>query len=359
MAVNRRTLQLLHQLSVTVGTETDEATRRIAVAWVQAWNELAPAWQAAIAELVERAAATGVWPPLWQLARMQRLAAATLATGQTISALSTQAGVTITAGTGAVVAATAAAEPLIIAAQLPAALAETAAARYAARILPQALDVIVARTAEQITSLTRPLADEASEAVRRALVYGVAVGDNPNTVGRDMLRRVEGAFNGGLTRALTIARTEMLDAYRETSRYAHTVNADVLDGWIWHSELKRGRTCVSCWAMHNTVFPGDEPGPLDHPSGRCARLPKVKSWRDLGINLDEPDDLAADARTVFDALPEAEQTAIMGPARLKLLRAGRITWSDLAVRRDNPGWRPSYMPRTVRDLNRIATRRAT
>lgn len=45
--------------------------------------------------------------------------------------------------------------------------------------------------------------------------------------------------------------------------------------------------------------------------------------------------------------------------RLDLLRSGRIQWADLATRRETSGWRPSYVPTSVRDLQRLADRRAT
>jgi SPP1 gp7 family putative phage head morphogenesis protein len=353
VAIRRDTLRRLRQLMATVGGRADATTRTLTTAWARAWDELTPAWQAAVADLIARAAADGVWPAPWQLARVERLGAAVVATASALDALAEHARSTIGDGTGEVVVAAGAAEPWLIASQLPAAAQAAAAATYAARIHPTALDVIVARTGQQVTALTRPLSAEATEAMRRALVRGVAVGDNPRTAARDMVRRVQGGFNGGLARALTIARTEMLDSYRETSRYAHAANADVLSGWLWSCACDR-RSCPGCWGMHGTSHTLDEPGPLGHQNCRCSRLPKTKSWRDLGIPLDEPADLLPDARARFDALPEADQVAIMGPARLAALRSGQVGWSDLATRRDNPGWRPSYVPTPVRDLQRSA-----
>lgn len=358
MAISRETLRQLRLLATTVGGAADDTTRQLAEAWVRAWDELAPAWQQAVADLIAKAAADGQWPPPWQLARVERLAAAVVATSAALDDLAAQTNLTTGGAAATVVAATAAAEPALLASQLPATMAATAAAGFAAKLTPTALDVIVRRTREQITARTRPLSAAAMDAVRRSLIKGVVVGDNPNTVARDMLARVEGDFNGGLHRATVIARTELLDAYRTTSRYAHAANADVLDGWTWHSSLD-ARTCSSCWAMHGTVHPLDEEGPLDHQQGRCTRLPKVKPWSELGIDLDEPADRTPDARARFDGLPEEQQLAILGAARLALLRSGRIQWQDLATRRTTPGWRPSYAPTPLRDLQRIADRHAT
>lgn len=357
MAISRNTLRLLRALVTDVGGRADDTVRSLTEGWLRAWDELEPAWQAAIGEVVAVAAVTGRWPSPWELARIQAVASAVVRTEQALTLLAVEAGVTVGGATATVVAATAAAEPVLIASQLPTAMAAGAAATYAARIVPSALDVIVRRTTEQITSLTRPLSDEASEAVRRALILGIAVGDNPVTAARDMVRRVEGAFNGGLARAINVARTEMLGAYRETSQYTHETNADVLASWIWHSALQPN-TCPGCWSMHGREFGLDVAGPDDHQSGRCARLPKAKSWSELGIyDVDEPADQTSDAQALFAALPRAQQLAIMGRARLGLLDSGAAEWGDLPVRRDNPNWRPSYVPRTVRDLQVIAARR--
>jgi hypothetical protein len=168
------------------------------------------------------------------------------------------------------------------------------------------------------------------------------VGDNPKTVAAEMLRKLERNFHGGLTRALVIARTEMLDAHRAAAQAQELANAEVLTGWYWNAKLD-ARTCPSCWVQHGRFHPLEEFGPIDHQQGRCARLPKTKSWADLGFEgLDEPNDELRDARTVFDGLAPADQVAIMGRKRLEALNAGTVSWEDLTVRHSTPGWRDSY-----------------
>lgn len=358
MAISRRTLRLLRELSTTVGNEADTATRTLTRAWLRAWDDLAEAWRDAVAELVSAAVQGGGWPTPWRIARLDRVGSAVLRTEAALTVLAAEAGLTIGSGAQAVVVTTATAEPTLIASQLPAGAAAEAAAGYAAKVLPTPLDVIVRRTTEQITALTRPISDDATEAVKRSLVRGVALGDNPNATGRDMLARVQGAFDGGLDRAVVIARTEILDAHRATAAYTHQANADVLDGWVWLSTLDPKRTCASCWSMHGRIFPLETPGPADHVAGRCARMPKVKPWRELGFDLDEPADTIPDAQARFDALPTADQRRILGPGRHAMYRSGRIAWADLARRRTNNGWRPSYEPATLRDLRRKADLRA-
>lgn len=356
MAVTDRSLWLLAQLRDQVGGATDNAVRDITAAWVLAWDELADAWRKAIDEIIVEYLASGVWPPPWKLARLSRLNTTAVATQQALTALTSVTVAQSTAGVDTIVAATVAAEPAIMASQLPAQLAAAALRTYARNVVPSALEAIALRARQQITATTWPLAAEATEAVRRALIRGVATGAHPGDAARDMLRRVEGDFNGGLGRALNVARTEMLDAYRDVAEHVHAVNEDVLDGWTWIATLDR-RTCPSCWGMHGTHHPLTEHGPEDHQSGRCARMPKLKSWRALGIDLDEDDDLIPDAQARFDDLPEATQRAIVGPARLAMMQAGQISLADLPVRKNNPAWRPSYVPRTLAQLDRVVHRR--
>jgi hypothetical protein len=163
-----------------------------------------------------------------------------------------------------------------------------------------------------------------------------------------MLARLEAEFNGGLARALNIARTEMLDAHRAAATLAQNAASDVVDGWIWTAQLGK-RTCPSCWSKHGNVYPLSQPGPWDHQSGRCTRVPHVRPWKDLGINMPEPPSILPDAETVFRSLPRAEQLQIMGPGRLAALDNG-VPWSALSQLRTTPGWRDSWHTTPVRAL---------
>ena len=354
--ITRRTLWLLRALRVEVGDHADDAVRQLTDAWVHAWDALDAEWRAAVDQVVALYAQTDRWPAPWQLARIDRLVAAQQQTAAALAALTATTNTTVGAGATEVIAATAAAEPAIMASQLPAALAAAAFDTYTARIAPTALEAIASRARSQIHAGTWPLSEDAVQAMRRALIAGVATGAHPTEAARSMVAQVEGAFNGGLGRAVNIARTEMLDAYRHTSAAVHAANADVLDGWTWIATLDR-RTCPSCWAMHGTHHPLTQAGPWDHQQGRCARIPKLRSWAELGIPDVEGPDLTPDAEKVFAALPLADQLTVMGPGRLALLTAGRVSWADLAVRRDSQAWRPSYVPRPVRELQAIAARR--
>lgn len=360
MAVTSRTQRLIRALRAAVGGYADNAVRDLTAQWVAAWDRLAPTWQNAVDLLVAWAVAHGRWPTPVELARMGPLQQVLADTDDALDQLAAATTTTVISAAGQAIEAAADAEPDVIASQMPAAYQQDTRERVTERILPSALDVIRTRVTQAITVQTRPLSADASAAIRRELVRGVELGNDPTQIARRAVAAVNGAFEGGLQRATNVARTEVLDSYRTASRYAHDANADMLEGWIWLATVEgrgAGKTCPSCWALHGTLHSLDEAGPLDHNQGRCARGPKAKPWRALGIDMDEPADSIPARQAAFDALTDKQQTAVMGANRLALLRAGSIGWDDIPVRRDNPAWRTSIVPRPLRDLNRIADQR--
>lgn len=111
---------------------------------------------------------------------------------------------------------------------------------------------------------------EAAQKVGQVLISAITLGDNPRKIARD----VEDALDISRSRALTIARTEMLRAYRESALETYRANDDVVEGWLWMSALD-AKCCCACIAMHGTVHSLDED--LDgHPNCRCTKSPRVK-----------------------------------------------------------------------------------
>jgi SPP1 gp7 family putative phage head morphogenesis protein len=218
------------------------------------------------------------------------------------------------------------------------------------RVSPDALAAIVERTTQQIHSATLPLPADVEQAMKKQLIRGIALGENPQRTAGRILSATEDRFNGGLTRALTIARTETLDAHRAATKASEKANKTVLEEWEWHAALN-ARTCPSCWAKHGTRHPLDEDGPNDHQNGRCARVTITKSWADLGFKgIEEPASLTPDAQTEFNNLTPETQRAIMGGTRLELLQSGKIQWADLSTVKHTDGWRDSHVVTPVKDL---------
>lgn len=339
MAVTGDTLLLQAQLDAQVQQITDQQTRALTAAWVLAWAEVSGDLQDTLTELLTAQTKDRVTRAI--MLRSVRLRAILGQIADRLGSLAATTGVTITSDLRQIVQDAAMAQREILTSQLPG-LVDPRDLLVNVRATDQALDAIVRRSTEQITSRLRPMAPAAYDVVRRELIRGVSVGSNPRVTARRMVDRAQGGFNGGLTRALVISRTETLDAHRAAAEHAQREQAEVLTGWIWLCHLSL-RTCPSCLVKSGTLHPMEEPGPYDHPNGRCSRMPKVKSWADLGFDVEEPADVVPDARAWFDALSEAEQIQLLGRRRWELLTMGQVQWADLTTLRSADGWRDSWV----------------
>jgi len=342
VAITAKTLRLTQQLRRDLLKITNQQDRALTKAWVDAWDTVSTDLETAVNELT--ANAQGGLLSRAMILRSRRLQYALQVIAQKLDQLTTDAGRLITDDLPGVVRAAGEAQEAIIASQLPKAKVPD----LAGWVKPdaRALDAIVKRSTEQITSELWPLSSEADAVIRRELVRGIATGANPRAIATRVMKGAEGGFNGGLSRALTIARTETLDAHRAAAAESQAANADVLDGWVWLTDLSP-RTCPACLGMAGTVHPLSEPGPLGHPNCRCSRMPKAKTWRDLGIDLDEPEAATPNAGDWFAGQDEKTQRSILGPARYAAWARGDYPMDAWAVRKPNPAWRASYQTSSI------------
>ena len=188
-----------------------------------------------------------------------------------------------------------------------------------------ALDAMIGRTSEgqPLALLLLQAIPEHTVAVRDALIAGVGRGLGT----REIAREVRNASNEPLTRALTIARTEVIGAYRQATDMAYR-ESSVVRAWQWYAALNE-RTCPVCLAMHGTTHPLEES--LDsHPACRCTKLPVTPSWSELGFAgvPDERPEIPTGAAE-FERMTHDERLAIVGPARLQLIESGEATLQDL------------------------------
>lgn len=343
MAVTDETLRAAADARRNIRRVTDKQAVALVTAWVNAWDTLQPLFAEAVSELI----AGGETVPRAVVARNRKLRSAIEQARATLEALTLETNRVITGDLMSALLDAVNQHQAVISTQLPPGTAGLSINLDAPA--PEALNAMVTRTTQQIHSATKPLTAWTIKKMRQELIRGIVIGDNPREVARKLIKATEGQFNGGLARAMTIARTEMLDAHRNGSLAAAKANADLLTGWVWMCTLDR-RTCPSCLAKHGTVHPVDDFGPNDHQNGRCARVDKTKSWKDLGFDIEEPADSIPDARAWFDNLTEDSQLAIMGPTRLKLLNDGSIGWDDLSTLNKSTGWRDSFVQTPVRDL---------
>ena len=347
MAINREVMRIERELYAWTTSRLDAQSEALIRAWVDAWEEVEAEVEAALYELVA-AAGTGRVTRT-QIIRSQRLQAAL---GRMADALERAVGRQVeilTADLMADIRRVADAEAAMLAAQLPAAITAATTLPVSTAVVGASSDQIAAmvrRATEQITKASYPISAEAYASIRRQLLRGIAVGSNPRTVARRAVQAVEGAFHGGLSRALTIARTEMLDAHRAAGQAVEERNPDLVAEWAWEAHLGP-RTCRACLAMHGQRFPISTPGPQGHQNCKCARVPVAKTWAELGFTgIRERPSLHRSSEAYFNRLSEANQRAILGDAGFEAWKRGDYPMSDWVKRQSNDGWRDSYVATT-------------
>lgn len=344
MAITAQVLLIASEIRRRMLDLTNGQVVALTQAWVTAWDTLGPDLEDVLAEIL--AAGEGAVSAA-TLARSRQLTAALAQAKVTLEQLTGTTVDVVSSGLSTAVDLAVEGHMSSLAAQLP----PTAAAVGITFSQPatDALAAIVARTTQQIHSSAIPLADNVVRSMKRSLIRGIAIGDNPRTTARRIVREVEGNFNGGLARATNIARTETLDAHRAGARAAALRNEELLTGWVWSATLD-SRTCPACLVNHGSEHPVSEDGPLDHQQGRCARIDQAKSWKELGFDLEEPPNEMPSAKDWFDNLTPDTKSRILGPARYEMLKNGDVRWEDLATKVSNSGWRDSIATTSVKDL---------
>jgi SPP1 gp7 family putative phage head morphogenesis protein len=208
-----------------------------------------------------------------------------------------------------------------------------------------------------VAGLFAALPPSISAEIRKALVVGLAAGENPRAVGRRMTK----ASGGGLAGGIRIARTEMMRAYRAAHHANYQRNSDVVKGWIWLS-ARNSRTCAGCLAMHGTFHPLEETLD-DHPNGRCTPLPVTKTWAELGYGNRGWQETSVGEEGVesgedwFAAQPLDVWEKVLGKAGAGAYISGRVKLVDFAGIQKSPIWGNSIYQRSLADALKAAEAR--
>ena len=181
----------------------------------------------------------------------------------------------------------------------------------------------------------------------------------------EMRTELINAFVMAEDNADTLIRTWIQTANVEAQRAVYEANKDVVNQVEWSAVLENGYlstgrgTCLRCAALDSQKWPIDSdkipPIPL-HARCKCVLLPITKSWRELGVNMDEiagkvkpytirPDVSRfgdAGVRTILKAgqsnMSYADwivtqsadiQRQMMGPNRYELIKSGKVKFRDL------------------------------
>ncbi|UYW34463.1 phage head morphogenesis protein [Methylorubrum extorquens] len=187
----------------------------------------------------------------------------------------------------------------------------------------------------------KSLEDGRTQKVHDAVRIGMVEGETVDHI----VRRVRGTkameFKDGVLEisrrdAEAVVRTAVAHIANGASEATYERNADIIKGVRWVSVLD-SRTTAVCRARDGKVYePGKGPRPPAHWNCRSTTTPVTKSFRDLGIDLDE---VPAGTRASMDGQVPADltyggwlarqsaavQDDILGATKGKLFRDGGLT----------------------------------
>ena len=197
--------------------------------------------------------------------------------------------------------------------------------------------------------LWQNLGRNTSRRVLEQVNIGVAGGESVD----QMIRRIRGTRAGGFSdgaiqatrrEAETIVRTTTNHIQSQARRMVYEANTDIIKGEKWVSTLD-SRTSDICISLDGRVFKvGEGQHPPAHHQCRSIRVPITKSFKELGIDLNEPPPASRAAKN-YDSLgralrgtvpadvtyggwlrsqPKNVQAAILGPRRAELFRRGKV-----------------------------------
>jgi SPP1 gp7 family putative phage head morphogenesis protein len=202
------------------------------------------------------------------------------------------------------------------------------------RVPEEALQVLIGQMQDGLLLRYKlaELAPDVLARIRKALITGVGTGQGPDQIARG----IQDALGGNMQKAITIARTETMYAYRESSRQFFLANDQVVKGWVWLSRRSR-RTCSACLAMDGSFHSNDEPFG-SHQRCACIAVPQTKTWAELGYDIpDHPQDLGTGA-AAFAKFSATDQEHVLGKAKYEAYRDGKITLADTVLVKDDPHW---------------------
>lgn len=173
--------------------------------------------------------------------------------------------------------------------------------------------------------------------IRIGLVEGETVDQIVRRVrGTQAMVYADGVLQVSRRDAESVVRTAVTHIASGASEALYARNADLISGVRWVSVLD-SRTTPVCQARDGKVYePGKGPRPPAHWNCRSTTTPVTKSFRDLGIDLDEVD---AGTRASMNGQVPADQTygawlakqpaafqdEVLGKAKGLLFRKGGLT----------------------------------
>lgn len=236
------------------------------------------------------------------------------------------------------------------------------------KTLPQALSVVEVDVVQvHAAAMARPFQGnllkgfiaDLDAAKAKLIRTSIADGYVQNKTTEEIIREVRGTRAMGYTDGIleitrrnadAVVRTAISHVSAFAQQEVYNANEDLIKGYVWVATLDL-RTTSECRARDGKEYDkkfrpvghslpwGAGPG-LFHWRCRSRRSPVTKSWRDLGVDIDEftPSDRASmdgqvPADTTYEEWLKAQsaerQDQVLGPTRAKAFRAGDLTFKDM------------------------------
>jgi hypothetical protein len=249
MAINAPVAELAEQYRRALLKRDIAAATALLQAYGRAWNRLNTLQEALVAELAaKRLAGTEITAGL--VRRSERYQALMTQLQDELRRLLPYTEETIRAGQAGLIESALDETAALAQAGLPG-TPETRAALMTAwnRLPTDAAESLVGvlQDGSPLYQLLAQLGEPTVQGIGEALVNGIVLGWNPKRIAGE-LRDVFGLTT---TRALRIARTEMLRSYRTASIMSYQANPQIVKGWQW-SASKSLRTCFPAGTMITT-----------------------------------------------------------------------------------------------------------
>ena len=165
-----------------------------------------------------------------------------------------------------------------------------------------------------------------------------------------IVKRVRNVMDLSKRNAETLVHTSVQSVANTTREKIFADNDDVMSGKEWSSALDR-KTCPTCGALDGKRWTTDGKPikhsmvyqiPPKHFRCRCSMVPVLKTWKELGINMDELSDSTRASmegqvtdKTFADWLKRKTETdptfadRTLGKGRAELWRNGKITMDQM------------------------------
>jgi SPP1 gp7 family putative phage head morphogenesis protein len=177
--------------------------------------------------------------------------------------------------------------------------------------------------------------DAVSEA-RKTFAAAMAGGINPRTTGSVLAKQIAGLPH---QRAVLIARTETMRAYRDSQHLSYQLNRKFVTGWRWLC-ARDGRCCPICIAMDGTTHSPDERFG-SHPGCRCTTTPVLLYGdQSLGLGTDW-----------FERQSESYQRqALLTPGRYQMWKDGEASLPEMVQVTHSEKWGTGRRLKTLAEL---------